>query len=187
MKIPAAQNAIDSAAPTIRTTLRQPVLQQPAGGEVAADIHHGDQRRDDGGRRGRKAQALDLQGRQEADDGEPAAGIGAEAERDGERPAAASPPRPSRAAPAVAGPAAGSSSWRGRARSSSATSMRAEARGGDQPGDAPRRAGQDDGRDQHHRAGAGRHVGRPQGHGQALVGAAGRCAAPGSGWRPRRQ
>ena len=40
----------------------------------------------------------------------------------------------------------------------------------DQPGDAPRRAGQDHRRDQHHRAGAGRHVDGPQRHGQALVG-----------------
>ena len=89
MKIPAAQNAIEAEAPTIRTTLLSAMPHQPAGGEVAADIHDGDRCRDDGGGRGREAQALDLQGRQEADDGEPAAGVGAEAERDGERPAAA--------------------------------------------------------------------------------------------------
>ena len=65
------------------------MLEQPAGCQVARDIHHGDQRGDDGGRRGRETEAVDLQGGQEAHHGEPAARIGAEAERDGERPAAA--------------------------------------------------------------------------------------------------
>ena len=62
---------------------------QPAGREVATDIHDGDGGRDDGGRRGREAQTFNLQGRQEADDGIPAARVGAEAERDGERTAGA--------------------------------------------------------------------------------------------------
>jgi hypothetical protein len=69
---------------------------------------------------------VDLQGRQEADDGIPAARVGAEAERNGERSAVLATSAIS-CSTGLRLTGRGSSSWRGSARSSNAVSMRAEA------------------------------------------------------------
>ena len=65
--------------------------------------------------------------------------------------------------------------------------MSAEAAAATSQTHAPRRAGQDHGRDQHHRAGARRHVGRPRASWRGAGRAVRRCAAAGSGSRRRRQ
>ena len=112
---------------------------------------------------------VDLQRRQEADDGVPAAGVGAEAERDGQRSAGARhfghfmQHRPALDRQGIELVARQGTQQQGREHEGRRSRR-------DPPGDAPRRAGQDDCRDQHHRAGARRHVDGPQRHGQALVG-----------------